>query len=320
MKVRTARLLGATVAVAASLGMSASAQAVMAPPSEWQYDSSAAVPTALRMTIANPGNSPILYFYVILTHKVTSAILLAGTGQTECMPGYMGPNSFECKSNVASGDSVTVKVNTDSGSACTDAFQAYDSYDSSTYQRGPDVTPTAGLCDQSQPPPCKCASLSGFVNDFGVYGNSTRLTFVVNWELTCTAGSGAGCKGDVNLLAPKGLFFVPAGKARAAAKKITRATKTKVGCTGPCGSATTGKKRLTLLAVDLKNPKLSPKGRAGRTLSLVLQTVCRSADGTPAPPVRKVLKIVFRKGGYVDYKKSDLDGDGRPDKGQLKKR
>jgi len=175
-----------------------------------------------------------------------------------------------------------------------------------------------GTCSPTpEETPCKCAKVSGFLNDLRVYPDSTRLTFKLNWMMTCTAGSGLGCNGQVSLLAPKGMFFVtPPVKG---AKGPVRHTIMKVKCSGECAKSTVGTASFSLLAINLHNRALSPKGRGkGKSLDIVLQTACISPTGVLGAPTRLVLKVAFKPNGNVDYKTSDLNGDGRPDGGQLK--
>jgi hypothetical protein len=176
---------------------------------------------------------------------------------------------------------------------------------------------SSGGSGGNQAPPCDCAKVTGFVNDFGVYHPSSRLTFKLHTAIACTPGSGAGCSGKASLLAPKGMFFVtPPVKG---AKKPVRKTTMSVACSGKCGRTTTASASFALLAINLKNHRLSPKGRgAGPPYKLVLQTNCISPTGVLRPPTRLTLKIAFKKNGNVDYKKSDLNGDGKPDGRQLK--
>jgi hypothetical protein len=167
-------------------------------------------------------------------------------------------------------------------------------------------------------PPCDCSKVSAFVNDFGVYPDSTRLRFKLNTTVLCTAGSGLTCNGKASLLAPKGMFFVtPPVKG---AKGPHRMRTMHVECRSVCGKARTESARFTLLGLNLRNPRLLPQGRGqkeARPLEMVLQTNCISPSGVVRAPVRKVLEIHFLPNGNVDYKASDLNGDKRADGGQL---
>ncbi|MGN6253835.1 MAG: hypothetical protein ACTHO8_02500 [Solirubrobacterales bacterium] len=166
-------------------------------------------------------------------------------------------------------------------------------------------------------PPCDCSKVTGFANDFRVFPDSTRLGFRLNTAILCTAGSGLGCKGKASLLAPKGMMFVtPPPKG---AKGPVREKKMQLACHGHCGKRTTKDETFTLLGINVRNPKLLPSGRGREPpLDLVLQTNCISPSGLLRAPDRKVLKINFKPNGNVDYKHSDLNGDGKFDRGELK--
>jgi hypothetical protein len=159
--------------------------------------------------------------------------------------------------------------------------------------------------------------VTGFLNDFGVYHDSTRLTFKLNTTIVCTAGKGTGCNGRASLLAPRGMFFVtPPVKG---AKGPVRHKTMKVECSGKCAKSTVKTVSFTLLALHVRDPRFLPKGRGeGKPLEMALQTTCISPSGVLRPPDRKTLKIAFKPNGNVDYKVSDLDGDHKADGKQLK--
>jgi hypothetical protein len=165
--------------------------------------------------------------------------------------------------------------------------------------------------------PCDCSKVDAFVNDFGVYHESTRLTFKLNTTITCTHGTGAGCNGRASLLAPPGMFFVtPPVKG---AKGPVRHRTVKVECSGRCAKSTNKTVSFTLLALRVRDTRFLPKGRGAKgAMHMVLHSNCISPTGVLRPPDRRNLKIAFKPNGNVDYKKSDLDGDGKPDGRQLK--
>lgn len=176
------------------------------------------------------------------------------------------------------------------------------------------------------PAPCKCSKVDAFLNNFHIFGvDTTRIEFDVKWQITCTAGSGSGCKGRVNVLAPKGADFLSQGgkTLRPAHPKIVA-----VNCAGPCSKSTDGKETLQYVAFlkvrdkkgkvrTVPNPLFVPKGRANKKFEIKLGLVCLDANGVPGIQTIKKLELAFDKNGQVDYKKSDLNGDGNPDKGQL---
>lgn len=199
----------------------------------------------------------------------------------------------------------------------------------SVYAYSPTCAPGSDLVGTVPPPtapPCECSAVDAFLNNFHVFGvNTTRLEFDVAWQLTCTAGDGQ-CKGQVKVLAPRGADFLSqAGKTlRPAHPKIVT-----VACAGGCAKSTLGKETLQWVAFQTvkqkngkttirPNPSFTPKGRAGKTFPIRISLTCIGSNGIPGPPTVKNLKLTFDKLGQVDYKKSDLNGDGAADNGQLK--
>jgi hypothetical protein len=177
------------------------------------------------------------------------------------------------------------------------------------------------------PPPCKCSKVDAFLNNFHIFGaGTTRIEFDVKWQITCTPGQGSGCKGKVNVLAPRGADFLTQGgkTLRPAHPKIVA-----VNCAGPCNATTGGKETLQYVAFqtfkDKKgkvrtrpNPRFLPQGRANKAFTIKVGLICISPDGVPGFPTTKTLTLKFDRLGQVDYKKSDLNGDGKADGRQLK--
>jgi hypothetical protein len=182
-------------------------------------------------------------------------------------------------------------------------------------------------------PPCTCAKISAYANAFHTFGaSSTRLELNIRSAVTCTAGAG-GCSGGFTLTAPGRAQFIDASKTKNGAlglklnKSIAMLTFL---CVGPC-AATTVQQTYTLQWVALKRikivtgrakrrrtiirtiqaPGFLPKGRAGRTLAVALAQSCNGVL------TKRKLSIRFDKHGNVDYKKSDLNGDGIADGKQL---
>ena len=260
--------------------------------------------------------------------KVTGVVLGeggAGSYKVEgCLDITLQPGQT-CKITLtfipaAAGESpVSITVSGDDGSkARVKGVQtAVNSGDGGTGQAGGGSGGGAGTSGAK--PPCDCSKVSAFANDFGVYHDSTRLTFKLNTTVLCSAGSGLTCKGKASLLAPKGMFFVtPPVKG---AKGPHRERTMHVECKSICGKSRTEKATFTLLALNVRNPALLPKGRGAkeaRPLEMVLQTNCISPTGLVRAADRKVLKIAFLPNGNVDYKQSDLNGDRKPDGAQLK--
>lgn len=179
-------------------------------------------------------------------------------------------------------------------------------------------------------PPCTCGKLFGYLNSFHTFGaGSTRLEFNIHSAMTCTAGAG-GCSGTLTLKAPGHAKFIDSSKAKngAAGLKLKKSTATVAfSCAGPC-SATTVQQPFTLQWLAFKrikvhhkhkkatfrtvpDPRFLPAGRAHTTITVKLVESCNGIV------ITKTLKIHFDKHGQVDYKGSDLNGDGIPDGRQL---
>ena len=71
-----------------------------------------------------------------------------------------------------------------------------------------------------------------------------------------------------------------------------------------------GKKVITITR-SVPDPRFLPKGRAKHTFKVSLVEVCNGVV------TKKIIKIVFDKHGQVDYKTSDMNGDGIADGKQL---
>jgi hypothetical protein len=179
-------------------------------------------------------------------------------------------------------------------------------------------------------PPCACARISAYLNNFHIFGaGSTRLEFNIHSAISCTIGGG-GCTGTLTVSAPGSAKFIDSSKAKngGIGLKLKKSTATlPFTCEGPC-AATTVQPVYTLQWLAFKkvkvkrkghkpvvrtvpDPKFLPKGRANKTISVKIVEKCNGVT------VRRTLKIHFDKHGQVDYKKSDLNGDGIADGAQL---
>jgi hypothetical protein len=177
-------------------------------------------------------------------------------------------------------------------------------------------------------PPCTCATISAYLNHFH-NGGSTRLEFNLHSEVLCTTGAG-GCAGTLTVKAPGGAKFIDSSKAKnggTGLKLRSSTAKLSFTCAGPC-AATTVQPVYTLQWLALKkivihrrhrkpivrtvpDPRFTPAGRAGKTLAIQVVETCSGIV------TRKTLSIHFGRHGQVDYKTSDLNGDGLSDGRQL---
>jgi hypothetical protein len=184
-------------------------------------------------------------------------------------------------------------------------------------------------------PPCVCAKISAYANAFHHFGNaSTRWEFNIHSRITCTVGAG-GCAGGFTLTSPGSSVFIDTTKAKngkgVVGLKLKKSTaKVSFACAGPCATTTTqqtyvlqivaletvkivigkGKHRKTVTRT-VQNPAYLAKGRAKHSFVFKLTIVCNGTVTT------KRLVFTFDKHGNLDYKTSDLNGDGIPDGKQL---
>jgi len=264
---------------------------------------------------SNDTGKPVFFTVFTLSQPVQSATTADGR---QCIVGQPdnNPKQVECPVNQASSGSATIV--TQAAIACGEAIQHKVSEDNRTYVDRPPVN-SANSCGGPPPgggpQPCKCASVTTFLNKFGVFGaGSTRIQFRVHATLTCTPGTGTGCEGRLKVLGPKGAKFVQPANG----KIIT------LRCRGACNKVTKLHRDLQYVAFVKKgkrtvpNPKFLPEGRAGKDFTIKISTSCVSPTGVPLPPKVVALKVHFGKRGYVDYKQSDLNGDGHDDGRQLK--
>ena len=232
---------------------------------------------------------------------------------------------------------ISVVVSDDKGWQCSATYKGTNSSEANTAAGfdaasapncgGPTVEPPPPP-PPPPPAPCKCSKVKAFLNNFHVFGaGTTRIEFDVKWQITCTAGAGLGCKGRVNVLAPRGANFLEQGGKTVRPEKPTII---RVDCAGKCNKTTEGKDTVQYVSIQtivdtkgkkhsVQNPGFTPEGRAGKTFKIKLGLICISPTGVPGFPVTKTLKLKFDRLGQVDYKGSDLDGDGRNDGGQLKR-
>jgi hypothetical protein len=268
----------------------------------------------LQLTVTNISNdTPVKVDDVALGGAGAGAFKVDGCLNMTLPPQGTCPLMLNFTPGAADSFPVSVTVSGNDGSKAKVSGTGTGTTKAGTSSGGGTKKDNTGKNDQ----PCDCSKVTGFLNDFGVYHDSTRLSFKLNTTTLCTAGTGKGCNGRVSLLAPRGMFFVtPPVKG---AKGPVRHKTMKVECSGKCAKSTSKTVTFTLLALRVRDPRFLPKGRGeGKPLEMALQTTCISPGGVLRPPDRKKLEISFKPNGNVDYKKSDLDGDGRPDGRQLK--
>jgi hypothetical protein len=278
----------------------------------------------LNVQWSDDSNRAVDYTVFTLPVPVQSGTTADGRQCTVGQPGN-NPNQIECP--IAQMPNGTVSLVTTQAMPCSASIDHQVSEDGVSYVPQATITSRNSCTPQQCPrvqaaqvavncdnPPCDCATVKAFANDFGVFGaGSTRIQFVVHARLTCTPGSGAGCKGQIKVLSPKAANFV----------KPKNGKIVGLSCAGPCNAVTKAHATLQYVALVKKgkhtvpNPRFTQEGRANRTFKIKLSVACVSPTGVPRPGKVVTLALHFNKRGFVDYKKSDLDGDGKKDGKQL---
>jgi hypothetical protein len=200
-------------------------------------------------------------------------------------------------------------------------------YFQAIYSGSGSVAPARSVCGSevlNVEPPCACASVKAYLNKFSVFGkDSTRLGMRLNIALTCTGGPGKGCASEVVIHAPAGAKFIDSAKGAKPTEVVT------IHCGGPCSKTTIQRVSLTWLALKTTKKKKGkktitttrpiksflPQGRAKKSKVITIEMLCDTSGGV----VKTIAKMTvhFDKHGQVDYKLSDLNGDGKPDRKQL---
>jgi len=268
--------------------------------------------TQYTIKVTNTGDESIICMQFFPSGA--TVVAASGPGSPRTFGGGFGSQGFV----LLRGDSATWTFTTDKALSANAGGKLHVSGDCAT-----DV-----IVDASgpAPPPCECSTVDAFLNNFHIFGKaSTRIEFDVKWKITCTAGTG-GCKGRVNVLAPRGATFLTQG---GKTLRPARPTVVRLECAGPCAATMGGRQTLQYVAFQtakgkkgkvrtVPNPRFLPEGRANKDFEIRLGVLCISPSGVPGVSTTKKLKLHFDKYGQVDYKKSDLNGDGVPDKGQLR--
>lgn len=269
--------------------------------------------TNVHVNWSNDSGAPVYFTVFTLTKPVQRATTAAGLKCTVGQPDN-NPNQVECPVNPRDSSGAATIV-TSQPVGCADRILHKVSENNSTYVDRAPITSANNCGGGGAQNPCDCSGVTAFLNDFGVYGaHSTRIKFTVHAALTCTPGAGAGCKGRIKALAPKGAKFV----------KPTNGKILDLNCAGPCNGTTKLHRSLQYVSIvkkgkrSVQNPDFLPEGRAGKDFKIKLSLSCISPAGFPRAPKVVTMRVHFNKRGYVDYKESDLNGDGKDDKRQLK--
>jgi hypothetical protein len=261
-----------------------------------------AVTDTASVTLGGAPQGGRVTYYVYQDAGCTQQVAGARLGSAASTSGAYGPSS-----------PVTLPVG-------TYYFQAI-------YSGSGSVAPARSACGSevlTVAPPCACASVKTYLNKFSVFGkDSTRLGMRLNIALTCTGGPGKGCASEVVIHAPAGAKFIDTAKGAKPTEVVT------IHCAGPCSKTTIQRVSLVWLALKTTKKKKGkktitttrpiksflPQGRAKKSKVITIEMLCDASAGV----VKTIAKMTihFDKHGQADYKLSDLNGDGKPDRKQL---
>lgn len=153
------------------------------------------------------------------------------------------------------------------------------------------------------PPPCECSKIATSVagaKNFDAKRKSASFRFTVDWLMECTNGGGQGCAGAIDVTPPSGTDI-----------KVTHPRR-EITCDGRCSAAAQVGVKGSFAVRGTSAVSLAPSRRAGKSFRFRFRTYClvgrmrtEEADG--------VLSVVYDARGRLDRKRSDLNGDGRPD-------
>lgn len=183
-----------------------------------------------------------------------------------------------------------------------------------------DVAATVFVKLATPPPPpkvCECKKLRIVGKNYSSTGGSsaaskppTVLKLTLHWFLTCSGGSPpvplTGCAGRFEVLPPAGTDI-----------KIAL-PKSSVSCTGKCNPnvATTSDGGVLMKATSVDD--LDFDKRAGKSMAFRFKLFC-NRKGTDVPVGTEKITLTFNGAGFLDKKKSDLNGNGRADGSEKKK-
>ncbi len=156
---------------------------------------------------------------------------------------------------------------------------------------------------QPKPKPCECKKLTVEGKNYSsaqVNKGATSLKLKLRWFLSCSSGAG-DCVGKLKLAPPAGSDI-----------RIVTPANTTVTCNGKCdtGGATSASGTVTLKVTSVET--LDFDNRRGQTVMFSIRRFC-VRNGKDVFVGNTRLRIVFGSGGFLDKKKSDLNGNNKPD-------
>ncbi len=258
------------------------------------------------LTIRNTGSDPIKYFRLFVPQGVFVA--KPGTGPAGWQLGTNGQVLFgQSAAGIPSAGSGAFTFPTDRVYPAAGGGRLLVSAD------GQADIPAALTEPRAKPAPCKCKKLTAHIaletkGDRVLFGPEVRATanrfamsFFVQSEMRCTAGSEATCSGSLRLS--------PTAADRARGLRLVAARPPRSStfvCMGLCGgSAYKNSKKYSLIGGSSFGTEAL--GRTVKTLSLEVDRICSGKVTS------QVIDFAFDSRGRLDLAKSDLDGNGAAD-------
>lgn len=261
--------------------------------------------TSYRVTVTNDGDQPILCFGLLLDGvQPTSAsgppgvLTRVGTFQGRGlvhMQGSAATPAVPAGTTVAVDFVTNVAIPANAGGEIRYSPTCLAGSD----QIGRATDPTPPPPPPPPPPkpkPCACKELETRIvpSRTSVSGgkNGFTMELLLEWRLSCTKGAG-DCQGEIRL--------VPSvsGKRRGIAVTLPAVGVT---CKGPCAKTTTRFQKFVVTG-----GARWADGKRGRTDRLVRLQLKRTCGRTRLP---QTFDVVFGRGGGIDGRLSDLDGNG----------
>jgi hypothetical protein len=156
-----------------------------------------------------------------------------------------------------------------------------------------------------KPPPsaCNCTNLSVTGSKYSssqVNTGDAQLKLSLNWTMSCTGASGRPCAGRIELTAPKGSDI-----------EIVAPTRGNVQCKGRCRLGPSTHKGTTVMRATSAG-NLYFDARAGKSFVFRLKLYC-TRGGKEVLVGAKRMTFAFAGSGFLDKRKSDLNGNGVAD-------
>jgi hypothetical protein len=262
----------------------------------------------LDLILGNTGDALIGF---LLQLKNGFNITQMTVGSTSCATTGFEAN---CKLPIPAGTTVSGTLTTDTpypdGAGGALVLEGADGSTATGVVSGPG-TPTTPPPPTTKP--CKCSKLSFFANEVKAVGQG-EITIKLHWTLTCIPGSGTGCKGSLGVSGRVGPD--PAEETQTeilrrrdegspTAQPVTNHELIHVDCPGPCNQMTEGWTKLWL------------GGKAVTDRATEHHVWLRIYHSCGIEGRQVELRLSFDSHGTIDYKNSDLNGDGKPDGGEL---